>query len=102
VGGTAHDLAENAATMVRLARDLPGFLRTPITLDSATKIVRQRLRTRNHRFLTMAERAVYRHPKSPYFRLFRNAGCELGDLASLVAREGLEGALRTLASHGVS
>jgi hypothetical protein len=49
----------------------------------------------------LVERAAYRRPDSPYARLLRHAGCELGDLRALVARDGVEGALVRLAERGV-
>ena len=47
-------------------------------------------------FLRTLERAVFSYPQSPYLQLFRHAGCELEDVHNLVARDGLEEALRTL------
>jgi hypothetical protein len=56
---------------------------------------------REDRFLRICERAVYGHPSSPYLPLLKAAGVELGDLKSLVAKEGVEGALATLLNAGV-
>ena len=44
---------------------------------------------------------MYQNPASPYLPLFRLAGCEPGDLAHLVTREGVEGALERLRDDGV-
>ena len=44
---------------------------------------------------------IYRNPSSPYLPLLRLAGCEPGDLARLVEREGVEGALERLRDAGV-
>src|SRR5262245_9963795 len=85
----------------RLGRDLPRFLRRPLTLDAAGARVRRRLATREQQLLTLIDRAVYGFARSPYRRLLANAGCEQGDLHALVAHEGLEGALRRLVSQGV-
>jgi hypothetical protein len=87
--------------LTRLARDLPGFLRTPMTLEQAEAIVKRRLETRPERFLALAQQAIYRQARSPYLRLLRSVGCEFDDLRTLVAREGLEGALGRLADLGV-
>ena len=84
-----------------LARDLPGWLRRPATLADAQARIRHGLATRDARFLVLAERTIYRHRRSPYRALLRNAGCTLGDLRALVAREGLEGALAQLSARGV-
>ncbi len=85
----------------RLGRDMPAFLRAPMTVDQARARVRECLAHRDSRFLDLAERAVYRCPASPYARLLRHAGCEPGDLRTLVARDGVEGALGQLAEQGV-
>jgi hypothetical protein len=45
--------------------------------------------------------AVLEAPASPYRALLHRAGCEDGDLARLVARDGVEGALGALARAGV-
>lgn len=87
--------------LARLARDLPAFLRTPLTADEAGQRVRRRLATRAESFLALAEHTIFARPRSPYQRLLTAAGCELGDLKRLVADEGLEGALTALAAGGV-
>jgi hypothetical protein len=87
--------------LARLARDLPGFLRSPVPAGQVADLVRRRLAERTERFLALADRAVFARPESPYGRLMRLAGCERGDLEALVDREGLEGALRALAERGV-
>jgi len=48
------------------------------------------------RFLRTPELAIYGHPGSPYLQLLRAAGCEFGDLESLVVEEGLEGSFSRL------
>ncbi len=89
------------AMLARLTRDLPGFIRTPITSEQAVEIIRGRLAARRERFLLMAERAIYGHQRSPYHQLLRAAGCEFGDLKALVDKEGLEAALSGLVEAGV-
>lgn len=91
----------DAGMLVRLARDLPPFLRTPVTVEQAREVTRRRQASREDRFLWMARQMVYGHPRSPYLRLLRAAGCEYGDLERLVAREGLEAALQRIAGQGV-
>jgi hypothetical protein len=85
----------------RFARDLPGFLRHPVTLPEARAIVARRRAGRAADFLALIRAGVYAQPRSPYRALLRHAGCEPGDLAALVAREGVEGALRVLCARGV-
>lgn len=93
-------LAE-ARAMGRLARDLPAFLRAPLSAAEARARLERRLATRADAFLALAERAIFGEPRSPYRRLLAAAGCEAGDLRRLVATDGLEGALERLAASGV-
>lgn len=86
----------------RFARDVPPFLRTPVSPEATRIQVQRDLARREARFLDVAERLIYRNPRSPYRRLLQHAGCELGDLRQLVTQDGIEGALRTLAARGVS
>jgi len=94
-------LAEDAATLARLTRDLRLFLRDPVTLAVAGERLADRLAHREQRFLTVVEQAIYSNNTSPYLRLLRHVGCDLGDFRALVASEGIEGALKRLADQGV-
>jgi len=85
----------------RLLRDLPRFLRTPVTLEEARVTLRRRLENREADFLALAKRAIYAHSSSPYRSLLQLAGCEYGDLERLVGQHGVEGALTILLRHGV-
>ena len=85
----------------RFVARLPAFLRRPLTVGEARAIVRRRLGARETDFLTLARTVIYDRPESPYRQLLRLAGCEYGDLAGLVTRDGLEGALRVLYRRGV-
>jgi hypothetical protein len=97
----AAEAASKAAMLGRLTRDLPAWLRSPMSLDEAQARVRRQLARREESFLSALEHAIYRYPRSPYLKLLRHAGCEIGDVRALVAREGLEAALRILADRGV-
>jgi hypothetical protein len=70
-------------------------------LAEARLLLSRQLSGRAEAFLDLLARAVYAQPASPYRALLRRAGCELGDLTSLVQREGVEGALRILLDQGV-
>ena len=94
---TAHDLVTGG----RLLRDLPAFLRTPMRTAEAAQAVAERLAGREAAFRTLVRSAVFNHLRSPYRRLLDAAGCTAGDLDALVRRDGVEGALRTLAAAGV-
>ena len=86
---------------VRLAAELPGFRRRPLTLDDARAAVAARLAHREASFLEVVRRRVYERPTSPYRALLARAGCEWGDLEELVRRDGLEDALCALYRTGV-
>ena len=100
-GRQLASVARDGAMALRLARDLPRFLRTRHTFDGVRARVQERLARRQDRFLASAEGAIYGRPRSPYLALLRHAGCESGDLQALMAHEGIEGALTTLAQQGV-
>jgi hypothetical protein len=85
----------------RLLATLPRFLRRPITVDEARRTLRRRLEHRADNFLELARDAIFARPSSVYRRLLALAGCEYGDLARLVRREGVEATLATLLRHGV-
>ena len=86
---------------LRLAAELPGYLRRPLTLDEARVAVAARLAHREASFLEVVRHRVYGRPASPYRALLARAGCEWGDLERLVRRDGLEDALRVLYRAGV-
>ena len=80
---------------------LPSFLRNSISTQEARKALLSRLNSREADFLTLAAKGIYANPLSPYRRMLRLAGCEYGDLAKLVKKEGMEGALGVLFRNGV-
>jgi hypothetical protein len=87
--------------LARLLRDAGPFLRTPVAPAAAEGLITSALAARPERFLRFARQAIYAHRASPYRTLLRAAGCEYGDLKSLVHAEGVEGALQRLAAAGV-
>jgi hypothetical protein len=101
VARRAVEAGADLAALARFSRDLPGFLLRPIAAEVARARLQHGLAQREQRFLTMAERAIFRNSSSPYLPLLRHAGCEAGDLRALVLRDGLDAALRTLAAQGV-
>jgi hypothetical protein len=88
-------------TYPRLLRNLNRFFGAGLTIEQCRQIVRERMATRQDRFLQHARRYVYGYARSPYLRLLRHAGCEYGDLERLVRQEGLEPALERLRDQGV-
>jgi hypothetical protein len=85
----------------RFALGLRRYARELVSPAAAKQIVEQRLREREARFLSLIERAIYDNPRSPYRHLFRAAGCESGDVSTLVRTIGVEGALTRLRDAGV-
>ena len=96
-GRYVQDLRTAAGFLSRL----PRYLRHPVSLAEARAALRRRLDHRDADFLALVRRAVYENPGSPYRTLLAGAGCDYGDLERLVARDGLESALRTLLRAGV-
>lgn len=87
--------------LLRFARGVRGLRERQISVDDGVRTVACGVTERDARFLAKLESAVYGNPRSPYRRLLAAAGCALGDVASLVQADGLEGALRVLARAGV-
>jgi hypothetical protein len=85
----------------RFLRRLPGFLRFRIDPPAARAVLQRRLAHREDDFLSLAQTAIYRRSQSVYRRLLALAGCEYGDLESLVRRHGLTETLETLLRQGV-
>jgi hypothetical protein len=77
------------------------LLRDPVTPDRARRVLADRFRRRETDFLRAVRAILETDPAGPYARLLAAAGCEYGDVARLVRRDGLDGTLRTLAGEGV-
>jgi hypothetical protein len=84
----------------RLLRDLPRFLRHPLTIDQAKGVLAARLAERERRLVAVL-RTAYNRPGDPYGVLLRHAGCDYDDVIALVHREGVDESLLTLAEAGV-
>jgi ABC-type nitrate/sulfonate/bicarbonate transport system substrate-binding protein len=91
-----NETLDYVRTFARFPFALRRFLRHTPTLDEAKRAVRERMERREETFLSLVERCVYGDARSPYLALLKLAGCELGDLRALVAKKGMEGALRDL------
>jgi hypothetical protein len=100
VGATRASLADLLIGARFLSR-LPWFLRHPVTHERALAILGQRFERRAGGFLSVVERAIYRNPGSPYRALLRLAGCEYGDVETLVRQHGVEESLHLLYRRGV-
>ncbi len=95
------DTAEYLKLFARFPLALRRFLRRPLTVEEARRIIKERLERRAENFLRIAERSIYGQARSPYLALLKLAGCEFGDLRALVNEHGLEGALARLREAGV-
>lgn len=85
----------------RLAWSLRKFLQNTITLEQSISVISDRLRNREKNFLSLVQKGIYQNPKSPYLKLLQIAGCEFGDIESLVSQCGIEATLQRLLSEGV-
>jgi hypothetical protein len=88
-------------TSARFLIRLPGFLRRPLDLEGARRIVEDRQAERPRLLLERIRGVFEASPPGPYAALLRSAGCELGDIERLVRTEGVEGALHALYRAGV-
>ncbi len=91
----------NLLVPARFAWAFHDYLRHRLSLDEARSILRQRMARREANFLDLVERTVFGNPGSPYLPLLKLAGCEKGDLISMLRARGLEGTLAALRAAGV-
>ncbi len=85
----------------RLAFGLRRFLRETVTMEQSREIIKSMMEKREENFLAVLRRAVYENERSPYLKLLRLAGCEYGDVESMVRADGLEPTLHKLREKGV-
>lgn len=88
-------------TYARTAGELRRFLRSPVSPLMAERRVAQAVSVRRDRLSALLQHGVYDHPRSPYRALLQHAGITYGDIEDLIDREGVDGALACLATHGV-
>jgi hypothetical protein len=94
-------LVEQARLFARLARALPGFLKEPLDVQNAHARVQADLHRRSENLLRIISQGVLSFPRSPYRALLEHAGATADDVADLIRREGVEGALAHLYDAGV-
>ena len=85
----------------RLIFEFRAFLRERYSVADCQRIVRERIKTRRQRFLSLAKAAIFANPASPYLPLFDDAQCTYDDLTAHVMKDGLEATLETLRRAGV-
>jgi hypothetical protein len=93
--------AADLRAFARYTVGLPRFLGRMLGPDEVRQRVRQRLEARETNLMAMLERGVFARSESPYRRLLDHVGAQIGDVASLVREEGVEGALERLHNAGV-
>jgi hypothetical protein len=84
-----------------VARGLRRLVRHPVTLEEARAVIAAEVAERPVRFLASLDRLVWPHPGSPIRRLLDAVGLEPEAVRSMVAEEGLTGALQSLRDLGV-
>ena len=72
----------------RFLRGLRPFLKHPLDLAGARRLLDRQLAAREQTFAGILERGVFENPGSPYHRLFEWAGVGLGDVSTMLASDG--------------
>jgi hypothetical protein len=85
----------------RFLTGLRPFLKHPLGIADARRLLDRQLAAREQTFASILERGVFGHPVSPYRRLFKWAGIELGDVSTMLASDGLDASLEKLYDAGV-
>jgi hypothetical protein len=67
----------------------------------AKSSIRKRVASRDENFLNFVEKGVFQYDRSPYLKLLEPKKIQFTDLKSWVAKDGIEGSLRTLENEGV-
>jgi hypothetical protein len=86
---------------LRFAIGLASFLRRTTSPEAAFVAIRGQMPRREASFLDLAERAIYKNPRSPYLRLLHHAGIELSQLKRMVSESGLDSTMEQLYALGV-
>ena len=91
----------DGVAFARFCAGLPGFFRRPLSPADCRRRLVDGLAERETSFLHTIEHGVYGLAGSPYLRLLRHAGIELGDVRSSVRESGVEGTLERLYDDGI-
>ncbi len=84
-----------------VALSLLRLVTRPTTLSQARAVIRERLQRRGEMFLYMLRSRIFGYPKSPYLPLLSLAGCEYGDIETMVRQQGIEATLEALRQGGI-
>ena len=97
----ANSVLSDLKLAVRFARDLPRYLRRPLSPEECRERIANQLRDRASNFCQLVELGVFSSGDNPYRQLFRHAGIDIADVGSLVHARGVEGALGALFDAGI-
>lgn len=86
---------------LRFASGVKRFVAESISIENARETILRGMQMRKSALLQKIELAVFANPRSPYLKLFRAAGCEIGDVRALIRREGVEHTLHKLHQSGI-
>jgi hypothetical protein len=84
----------------RMAYGLWQYMRTP-PLPDPEAVIRDGLLNREANLLSLVRDCILVNPANPITAMLHLAGCEFGDLETMVRRDGLETTLTTLYENGV-
>src|ERR1700687_4405777 len=106
VGDSRHRPAN--LSMRKYYRFVEGFLRVAkqrMTPEEAIALakssIKKRVAARDENFLNFVEKGGFQYSGSPYLKLLEPKKIHFDDLKNWVAKDGIEGSLRTLESEGV-
>jgi hypothetical protein len=81
------------------------FAKQRMTPDEAIALakssIKKRVVSRDENFLNFVEKGVFQYDRSPYLKLLEPKKIHFNDLKGWVAKDGIEGSLRTLANEGI-
>lgn len=86
---------------LRNVANIPAYVRSPLDLEVAVARQKDFIQRREEIFMGNLAREVFEIPRSPYLFLFKEAGCEAGDVARLLRENGLDQTLEVLSDAGV-
>ena len=87
--------------LLRLARGLRPFASSVLSPEMCDDLVRERMRTRELRLISLLDRTVFSNPRSPYSKLMNLAGAEAEDIRKLISGEGVEAAMTVVSHNGI-
>lgn len=84
-----------------LQRYLKERLEPSVALETAKKLLKERIENRQQNFLNLLKTGVFGYDKSPYLKLMAGPKIKYEDICSWVNQNGIEGALERLLDEGI-